>query len=156
MMNDIYGRGEPEVIGRRQKRLIIYYAIFAVLFVSLILLLCLGIENNVLLTAAFALLSLAFLLFSIVFWKIKYGILREYSRFLENLEIGKRDDYVGSFVEKQAVTDEGDSFDSYVFLSSGKITSFLIHKGHPVDFSHGECYHLEHIGGYLYRWEKVN
>lgn len=156
MMNNIYGAGEPEVIGKRQKRLIISYALFAVLFVSLILLSCFGIENNILLTAVFALLLLTFLLFSVLFWKIKYGILREYNRFLENLEIGKREDYVGSFVEKQTAADEGESFDSYVFLSSGKKTGFLIHKGHSVDFSQGESYHLEHIGGYLYRWEIIN
>lgn len=156
MMNNIYDTGESEVIGKRQKRLIISYVLSAIVFLSIILLSCLGIENNILLTAVFALLLLAFLLFSVLFWKIKYGILRDYSRFLENMEIGKRDDYVGSFAEKLTARNDGESFDSYVFLSSGKKTSFLIHKSRAVDFSQGENYHLEHIGGYLYRWETIN
>ena len=98
-------------------------------------------------------LLLAFILFSVVFWKIKYGILQEYKVFLDKLETGMREDYVGIFKRKIEKDDDDGQFVCYVFESKAKENSFLIHKKQGVSFYKGKNYHLECVGNYICQWE---
>jgi hypothetical protein len=153
-MNNIYDFAEIGQLIAERKRLKNIYVGLCVVALLFIAILCLFIENNILLTLAFALILLFFILFSVAFWKIKIGILNEYVSFLENLEIGNRSDYVGTFAEKLATRGD-DNFEKYVFVSSSGEKELLIYKNHSVDFSAGEKYHLEQVGSYLCRWEKI-
>jgi hypothetical protein len=153
-MNNIYDFAEIGQLIAERKRLKNIYVGLCVVALLFIAILCLFIENNILLTLAFALILLFFILFSVAFWKIKIGILNEYVSFLENIEIGNRSDYVGTFAEKLATRGD-DNFEKYVFVSSSGEKELLIYKKHSVDFSSGEKYHLEQVGSYLCRWEKI-
>lgn len=153
-MNNIYDFAEIEQAIAERKRLKRIYACLCVAAFLFMAIPYFVIENNLLLTLTIAILLLFFIFFSVAFWKIKIGILNEYISFLENLEIGNRSDYVGTFAEKLA-TDGDDNFEKYVFVSSSGEKELLIYKNHSVDFSRGEKFHLEQVGGYLCRWEKI-
>ena len=154
MMNKIYDFSEIGELRTRQNKLIFQYLIYAVCFVLVLILSCVVIENNVVLSLAFATLLFIFILYSVLFWKIKYGLLDEHRRFLDDMETGKQDDYVGVFCHKVEATDE--SFSTYVFLSSGRERRFLIHNQYPVCFEKGKNYHIVHIGKYVYQWEIID
>lgn len=155
MMNNIYDFAQIQAIRYRQNKLIFSYVVYMLCFLGALALLCCLVENNILLTVILALLLFFFILFSIVFWKIKYGILNEHRLFLENMDTGNREDYVGVFAGKPASPSNDASFDAYSFVSSNKKTSFLIHNQYPVRFSEGKRYHIEHIGSYLCQWEMI-
>ena len=152
-MNNIYDFNEIYEAQEKQKKLIFQYVILAICFVVIPLLACAFIKSNALLTAIFSLILLAFILFSVVFWKIKYGILQEYKVFLDKLETGMREDYVGIFKRKIEKDDDDGQFVCYVFESKAKENSFLIHKKQGVSFSDGKNYHLECVGNYICQWE---
>ena len=120
----------------------------------LLILICITIENNILLAAIFFVLLAFFILFSIVFWKIKYGILKKRESFLDNMESGKRGEYVGIF-EESVVAQNNEEFDVYVFSASNKKTDFLIHKQNRACLEKGKKYHLECVGDYVYGWEII-
>lgn len=152
-MNKIYDFNEIEKLSRRQRGLVIQYILYSVCFVLAVSLLCILIENNILLSLFFAVLLFSFILFSFVFWKTKYSILNEYKRFLDNLDTGRKEDYTGEFMGKSISLDNG-SFDSYTFIHASKKTELLIHKGHKAELSVGEKYHVECVGKYIYSWER--
>ena len=154
-MNKIYDFDEIERIQQRQKKIFFTYALYALSFVAVVVLACLFVENNVLLTLIFALLLSFFILFSVAYWKIKYGILNRYRLFLDNLETGNREDLVCKFVGKEMAEEEDQMLDKYIFTSSGKSKEFLIHRNHSVRFIEGKKYHIEYIGDYVYRWETI-
>ena len=155
-MNKIYDFNELEEIRVRQKRLIFQYIIYLVSLVAIIALACICIKNNILLTAVFFVLLLFFALFSVVFWKIKYGILKTRKSFLDDMESGKREDCVGIFEEMVTSSSDEEDFDKYTFIASNKKTNLVIHKQNRVCFLKGKKYHLEHIGGYIYQWEIID
>ena len=155
-MNKIYDFSQIERIRKQFFPLIMRYVLFVLCCIVAIAVACAMIENNVLLTLIFALLVLCFLLGSVLFWRIKYRLLKSYMTFLDNMETGKREDYVGKFEEKISSLDDCEQFDIYVFDNSSAKTSFLIHKQHPMSFAKGQKYHLEHIGNYLYQWENID
>ncbi len=152
-MNNIYDFNEIYDAQEKQKKLIFQYVISAICFVVILVLACALIKNSALLTAIFSLVLLAFILFSVVFWKIKYGILQEYKVFLDNLETGKREDYVGIFKRKIEKDDDDEQFVGYVFASSTKETCFLIHKKQKMSFDEGKKYHVACVGNYICQWE---
>ena len=154
-MNKIYDFDEIERIQQRQKKVFFTYALYALSFVAIVVLACLFVENNLLLTLIFALLLSFFILFSVAYWKIKYGILNRYRLFLDNLETGNREDLVCEFVGKEMEEEEDQMLDKYIFTSSGKSKEFLIHRNHSVCFIEGKEYHIEYIGDYVYRWEII-
>ena len=98
-MNKIYNFDELEEIRTRKKKLIFEYLLCVLIFLVALILICVIINNNVLLAVIFFVLMSFFILFSIVFWKIKYGILKTRGMFLDNMESGRREDYVGIFEE---------------------------------------------------------
>lgn len=155
MMNNIYDFSQIQTMRYRQNKLILSYILYTLCFAVALVLSCYLVKSNLLLTIIFALLLLFFILFSIVFWKIKYGILNEYKLFLDNMEMGNREDYVGVFTGKVTSQSDEEPFDTYLFVSSNKKTSFLIHNQHPVQFSEGKRYHIEHVGSYVYQWEII-
>lgn len=154
-MNNIYDFNEIYEISSRQKKLIIEYVIFVICFLLALVLACIYLDNNILLTVVFAGALLTFILFSIVFWKVKYGILKEYKSFLDMLETGKSDSFVGIFERKFEESDDEEAFEKYVFISSNKKSEFLIHKLHRIDFIEGQKYHIECVGRYICQWEIV-
>jgi len=153
-MNKIYDFGQIAAIRIAQRRLIWRYAAYLLVFAAAVVLLCACIGNHVLLTLVFFALVSGFVLYSIVFWKIKYGILQKHRTFLDNLESGKRDDYVGVFEEKACASSD-ELFDTYVFSANGKRTVLLIHRQYPVCFFKEKTYHIERIGNYIDRWEMI-
>ena len=155
MMNRIYGFNEAEEIILRQKKLIGYYILLVLCFVFAILVSCFAIKNNILLTVVFATLLLSFMLFSICFWKIKYGILEKYKSHLENLETGKREEFRGTFVKILDDTEMGEDFNVYVFASSTEEMEFLVHKQKKICFDVGKSYCITHIGKYLFEWGNI-
>lgn len=156
MMNNIYDFTELDKIREQQRGLIRQYVIYSICFIALIALLFAVIENNMLLCIAFALLLIAYLLFSLLFWKIKYGILRMYAQFLDNMETGRGEDYIGVFEEKMSCADEDIPFEKYVFIRFGKRSEFLVSKNASITLEIGKEYHIEHIGKYINRWEFID
>ncbi len=153
MMNNIYDSKDFQEINASQKRLVIKYVLFLILFIIVLTISCFTIKNNILLTVIFASLLFVVIFSSIVFWKVKYGILNKHKAFIDDMEMGVKNDYVGYF-EKKELSEEED-FDSYIFNSSNKKTGFMIHSLYSVDFTEGERYHIEHVGNYIYRWENI-
>ena len=82
MMNKIYDFGIIPKISAQQKRLVYSYIWFVILFAAALAIACVSIKSNLLLTIIFAVFLLCFILGSILFWKIKYGILKKYKVFL--------------------------------------------------------------------------
>lgn len=156
MMNSIYDFTDIEKIRIRLQKLFFYYILYAMCFITAIILSVVLIKNNLLLTVIFAFLLLLFILFSICFWKIKYGILDKYRSFLDNLETGKRDDYLGVFKQKTDDKNDEGCFDIYIFNSSAGEKNFLVRKEHPICFEVGKKYHLTHVGKYLFEWKIVD
>lgn len=152
MMNSVYDFSEIQLISDRQKRMIFGYVLVTFCFAILLTFICFTLKNSLLITLTFAILLSIFILASILFWKIKYGILNEYKVFLDNMETGNRSDYVGRFMGREEAAGE-ESFDRYIFIYSNKQTSFLIHKQHAVDFSKNVNYHIVHVGSYVYGWK---
>jgi hypothetical protein len=155
-MNKIYDFVEIEKIRSMMGKLIFKYVMFAICFVATITFACLLIKNNLLLTLIFAFLLLIFILASVLFWKIKYGILKSHRAFLENMELGKNDNFVGDFVKCEKNENEDDPFDAYIFASNGVRVKFLIHNKYAVCFTEGKRYHIEHIGNYVNQWEIID
>ena len=155
-MNKIYDFEQIEEIRAEQKKLIFRYVFFVLCFIVAVAISCIVVKNNILLTVIFAFLLLCLIIVSILLWKIKYGILNEYKKFLDNMETGKRTDYVGEFEGKIECSGEEESFDSYIFVYLGKKTSFYIHKQCEVDFAKGKKYHIECIGSYICQWEIID
>lgn len=153
-MNKVYGFDQIEKIQVMQRKLIFQYIAYLLVFVFVIALLCVFLSNNILLTLIFFVLASGFILYSILFWKIKYGILQRHKTFLDNLESGKRDDYVGVFKCK-TISNSDEEFNAYVFSSNGKTMSFLVHNQYPICFSKEKKYHIECIGKYIYQWEII-
>ena len=100
MMNKIYDFYDIQEARSRQNKLILSYIICVVCFVCLVVLTLLFVDNNALISIFFALLLFVFVLFSVAFWRIKYGILNKYRIFLDNIESGKREEFIGIFKEK--------------------------------------------------------
>ena len=153
MMNNIYDFSEIQELRNKQNKLIFCYVAYLLCFIAAMGISFVAIQNNLLLTLVLAFILLFFILFSILFWKIKYGILDKYRSFLDDMETGKQDDYVGVFQSKTETEDDEVSFDTYVFLSAGKETGFLIHNQHKACFEKGKKYHVLHVGNYVYQWE---
>lgn len=154
-MNKIYDFNELEEIGATQKRLIFQYVIYAICLIIAIAIACVFIKSNILLAAIFFVLLLFFALYSIVFWKIKYGILKKRKAFLDDMESGKREDYVGIFEEMLTSSGDEEDFDAYVFIASSKKTNLVIHKLNKVCFAKGKKYHIERVGACIYQWEII-
>ena len=152
-MNRVYDFEQIYTVKEAEKELIIRYILYLLCFVAAVLIACITLENNLLLTVIFAVLLLLFILFSIIFWKIRFGILKEYESFLDKLESGKHEDYVGTFIGEINSFDE--YFDCYVFISSDKESSFLIRKVNRVELKKNKKYHIEHIGKYICQWEII-
>ena len=152
-MNNIYDFSQIGELERQRKRLIFGYVIYALFVLGIIVSSCFVIENNILLTLIFALALLVFIFSSIVFWKIKYSILRDNVSFLENMEIGNKSDFVGVFLGVEPCENDA-HFDKYTFEYRGGRTTHLIHKSCSVGFNVGEKYHTEQVGSYIFRWEK--
>ena len=155
MMSKIYDFGIIPKISAQQKRLVYSYIGFVILFAAALAIACVSIKSNLLLTIIFAVFLLCFILGSILFWKIKYGILKKYKMFLDNIETGNKEDFVGEFSERLAVVDD-DECEVYIFESMSKKTGFLVHKQHSMDLIKGKRYHLECVGNYMYQWEDNN
>lgn len=155
MMNNIYNFNDIEKIRSRQKRLVVGYALAVLCFIGVLALAFFILKNNIVLTVVFALLLFFFILSSIVFWKVKYVILSEHKTFLDNIETGIKSDYIGSFVGMDTDKLSEEPFDSYIFVSTNKSTSFLVYNQYSPKFIKGEKYHIEYVGSYLYRWESV-
>ena len=152
-MNYIYKTNEIEKLSEKQKRLVIKYVLFVIGFIIVLTFSCFTVKNNILLTAIFASILLVVIFSSIVFWKVKYGILNKHKAFIDDMEMGVKNDYSGHFEKKES--SDSEDFDSYIFNSSNKKTSFLIHRHYSIDFIEGEKYHVEHVGNYIYRWEII-
>lgn len=155
MKNNIYDFNEIQAVRLKEKSLIWQYAIYLLCFIAFLMLCITFIKNLVFLTFIFAISLLFFILFSIVFWKIKYGILEKYRVFLDSLEMGKRSEYVCIFKNKLENLNENEDFDNYVFAFSSKQMNFLIHRQHSVNFIEGKKYYLECVGSYICQWEIV-
>lgn len=155
-MNRIYDFYHIQDTRARQNKLIISYIFCAICFICIIVLGLLFVNNNALLSVLFALISFAFILFSVAFWKIKYGILNKYRLFLDNMESGKREEYIGIFKEKICVADDKEQFDRYIFEISNKEKEFLIYKQYSPELSVGKKYHFESVGNCVYQWEIVD
>ena len=155
-MNKIYDFCEIEEIRAREKKLIFRYIVYVICIVFAIALAYTYIENNILLSAIFFILLFFFVLFSIVFWKIKYGFLKKRRIFLDSIESGKGEDFVGTFEEILLSSSDEDDFDVYVFIASSKKTNLLIHKQNRAHFLEGEKYHLLCVGNYIYQWEIID
>lgn len=156
MMNRIYDFSQIQEAREKQNKLILSYIVYLICLVGVIVLVGLLVDNNLSFTIICALILFIFILFSIAFWKIKYGILKEYRVFLDNMETGKREDYVGVFEEKIGVQSDEESFDTYVFINSNKKTELLIHKQYSICFLKGKKYHIESVGKYVYQWEIID
>ena len=154
MMNKIYDFDVIREISTQQKKLIYSYIWYTILFVVALIIACVSINSNVLLTVVFAVLLLCFIFGSILFWKIKYGIFKEHKIFLDNIETGNKEDFVGEFSERLTAADE-DTFDVYIFDFASKKVSFLVHRQYSFDLIKGKKYHIEHVGNYIYQWEDV-
>ena len=154
-MNKIYDFNELEEIRARQNILIFQYVIYLLGFMITIAIACIFIKSNILLASIFFILLLFFALFSIVFWKIKYGILKKRKSFLDDMESGKREDYVGVFDEMLTSSGDEEDFDIYIFIASNKKTNLVIHKLNRACFLKGKKYHIEHVGACIYQWEIV-
>ena len=154
MMNKIYNFDELEEIRTRKKKLIFEYLLCVLIFLVALALIYITIKNNILLAVLFFVFLSFFILFSIVFWKIKYGILKTRGMFLDNMESGRREDYVGIFEESIAAEND-EEFCVYVFSSSNKKRDLLIHKHNCTCFEKGKKYHLECIGDYVFGWEII-
>lgn len=153
MRNNIYDFSEIGAIRLRQNRLILCYVLYALCFIAAIALCCILIENNLLLTTVFALLSLLFILFSVCFFKIKYGILKNYRAFLEDFETGHREELFGRLENIISASDD-EWFDTYVFSSHEDKRELLVHKSAGISLDEGCEYRLIYIGKYLLEWEK--
>ncbi len=156
MMNKIYDFDLIYLLKARQKRVIFSILLLFLGFLGLTAIFCAVIENNILLTAIFALLLSAFLIFSVLIYKIKYLGLSELAAFLDNMETGSREEYMGIFKEKTCVEGEDEHFDKYSFVFSDGERELLVHKTHSQELSKGEKYRLECVGSYLYQWESVH
>ena len=152
-MNNLYDLAEISELQKKQNGLIARYVIYFICFLASAIMLTVLIEDNLLLTVILAFLLLFFILFSISFWKIKYGIISSYRSFLEDLETGKQEDYVGVYVGKSTADRSDLNLDEYIFLTSGKECAFRALSESAVAFEEGKEYHLLHIGEYLYQWE---
>ena len=152
-MNNVYDLLEITELQKKQNGLIVRYIIYLICFFASVLLLLFAIEDNLLLTAIFAFVLLFFIFFSILFWKIKYGILNSYRSFLDDLETGKQDDYVGVYKRKVCIDCKGIGFDEYIFISSAKERAFRVLCECEIGFDEEKEYHLVYIGDYLYQWE---
>lgn len=156
MMNKIYDFSQIQEAREKQNKLIFSYIIYLICLVCAIALAWILVDNNLLFTIICALILLFFILFSIAFWKIKYGIIKEYRVFLDNMETGKREDYVGMFEGKIDAKSDEESFDTYVFVNSNKKTELLIYKQYSICFLKGKKYHIESVGNYVYQWEIID
>lgn len=155
-MNKIYDFCEIEEMRAREKKLIFRYIVYVICAFATITIAYIYIENNILLSAIFFILLFFFVLFSIVFWKIKYGFLKKRRIFLDSVETGKGEDFVGIFEESLLSSSDEDDFDVYVFIASNKKTNLLIHKQNRAHFLEGEKYHLLCVGNYVYQWEIID
>lgn len=155
-MNKIYDFCEIEKICAREKKLIFRYIVYLLCAVVAIAIAYIYIENNILLSAIFFILLFFFVLFSIVFWKIKYGFLKKRRMFLDSIESGKNEDFVGIFEESLLSSSDEDDFDVYVFMTSNKKTNLLIHKQNRAHFLEGKKYHLLCVGNYICQWESID
>ncbi|MBR2381441.1 MAG: hypothetical protein IKA84_02985 [Clostridia bacterium] len=155
-MNNIYDFCEIEEIRIGQKRLIFQYVIYVICLICAVALACIYIKNNILFAAVFFFLVLFFALLSVVFWKIKYGFLKKRRLFLDDIESGKKEDYVGIFEENVLSSSDEDDFDAYIFVASNKQTRFLIHKQNETRFEKGKKYHLLRVGEFIYQWEIID
>ena len=155
-MNKIYDFCEIEEIRAREKKLIFRYIIYVLCAAVAIALTCIFIKNNIFLSTIFFILLFFFVLFSIVFWKIKYGFLKKRRIFLDSVESGKGEDFVGIFEKILLSSSDEDNFDVYVFMTSNQKTNLLIHKQNRAHFLEGEKYHLLCVGNYVYQWEIID
>ena len=156
MMNKIYDFYDIQEARSRQNKLILSYIIYVVCFVCLVVLTLLFVDNNASISIFFALLLFVFVLFSVAFWRIKYGILNKYRIFLDNMESGKREEFIGIFKEKICASDDKEQFDRYIFEISNKRTEFLVYRQCSLELSVGRKYHFESVGNYVYQWENID
>lgn len=152
-MNSIYDFSQIGELEGQRKSLIFSYVICSLFALGIIIAACFVVKNEILLTLIFALILLVFVFGSIVFWKIKYAILRDAIAFLENMELGIKSDFVGAFVGVEVMGND-ESFDRYTFRGADGNSTYLIHKSCSADFTVGEKYHTELVGSYILRWEK--
>ena len=155
-MNKIYDFSELRNIRLRERRLVLSYLLYALGFAAVLILLSVFIKNNLLLTLIFFAVMLCFLLFSVCFWRIKYGILEGYRSFLDDIETGRADEYIGVFEGKTEAMRDGEWFDVYDFTSSEGSTSFLVHRQKKIGFVEGIRYHLACVGKYILEWERTD
>lgn len=153
-MNNIYDLSQIRELEGQRKRLIFNFVISVLCALGVIAAACLLIENALILTLVFSLVMLSLGVWSVLFWRIRYAILREHIAFLENMEMGNKSDFVGIFVGVEKSEDADGYFDRYVFRAAGREETFLVHSGCPVDLVSGEKYHTEQVGSYIFRWEK--
>jgi len=155
MLSEVYNFSEIDDLRLKQKRLIASYILYVVCFIVAIGFACVTVKDNLLLTLIFASVLLFFIFYSIIFWKIKYGIIYKYKSFLEDIETGKSENFVGVFEEKLDASKEEFPFETYVFLSSDGRKEFLVYNHCSVHFEKRKKYHIENIGDYLCRWENI-
>lgn len=156
MMNRIYDFSQIGDIRARQKKLIFSYALYSLCFIVSLIIFNIFIKNNLLLTLIFAVVLLTFILFSVCFFKIKYGILEKYRSFLDDLETGKAEEYIGVFEKKTGANEDEEWFDICDFSSTEGNKSFLVHKQTKIEFEEGRKYHLTYVGKYMLEWKKTD
>ncbi len=154
-MNHVYDYSQIEEIERSEKKLICSYAASAVLLLLGFSLACFLIKNNFWLAVFCGIVLFSYILFSVVFWKIKYGLLHDYKRFLDQMESGYPEDYFGTFLRKELPQEDENPFDTYIFSSAGDTKTFLIQRQNPVDFEPNRRYHIVRVGKYTTQWEAV-
>ena len=155
-MNKIYDFSQIDRVRKQINALIVKYVIFVLICLVSIAIACAVIDNNVLLTAVFALVVLCLALGSILLWKIKYGILKGFLAFLDGMETGNIEDFVGTFDQKISSLSDSEPFDTYVFEDASGEKKFLIHKQHKQSFIKGRKYHVLYVGNYLSQWESLD
>ena len=153
-MNTIYDFNEIERIGQKLCGYIGGFILYSLCIFGLIVIDLLLVRNPLFASLIFALVLLIYILSSVVFWKIKYAILKEHLTFLENMDMGLKKDFVGVFLRTAETCENDTAFNNYVFLGANGEEHFVIRKSCSVSFATGEKYHIEQVGNYIYRWEK--
>lgn len=153
-MNNIYDFSVIEKIGRRLRGYIGGFILYSLCIFSLIVLDLLLVHKPLLASLIFGIFLLIYILSSVIFWKIKYAILKQHLTFLENMDMGLKKDFVGEFVKTEDTCEKDAPFNSCVFLGANGNVPLLIHKSCSINFAKGEIYHIEQVGNYIYRWEK--
>ena len=153
-MNNIYDLSDIQIIGRTLRGYIGGFTIYSLCVFGLIMADLLLIHMTFVAVMIFAIIILLYILSAILFWKIKYAILKQHMMFLENMDMGMKSEAVATFIGMADIYDEDDSFDHYNFRGGSGDMVLLIHKGYSVSFVKGEKYYIEQVGSYIYRWGK--